>query len=195
MSHRQAGRFAGALFLAVFLLYGMGSALAPQPAGITLMLLNSAGVAAIGVILFRLLRPAAPRTALLYVLTRITEAVLLAVGVVFLAGGNTSANNTVYVVAMVVLGVGSLPFCLALTTHNGIPRWFGVWGMAGYALLALGVVLEPVVPGAGVALAVPGGLFEVALGVLLLVRGWPADTSASTPPDASASTQPAADVR
>ncbi|MFD2796094.1 DUF4386 domain-containing protein [Promicromonospora vindobonensis] len=181
MSHRQAGRLAGTLFLAVFLLYGVGSTLAPQPAGLTLMVLNSAGVATIGAIAFRLLRTAAPRTALVYVLARITEAVALAIGVLFLAGGNAEANQAAYVAAMVVLGVGSVPFCLALARHRVAPRWLSMWGVVGYVLLAVGVGLDSAVPGAGVALAVPGGLFELTLGVLLLVRGWPTRAPTVTP--------------
>lgn len=179
MSHRQTGRLVGALFLTAFLFYGIGSALAPGPAGLTLMLLNSAGVAAIGALAFRLLRAPARRTALVYLLTRITEAVALAIGTLFLANGDAGANNTAYVTAMVALGIGSVTFCLALSGQHVVPRWFGLWGVVGYVLLAAGMLLEPVIPGAAVALAVPGGLFEMALGVLLLVRGWPARTPAA----------------
>lgn len=181
MPHPQAGRLVGALFLAAFLLYGLGSALAPAPAGLTLMLLNSAGVAAIGVLAFLLLRATDRRTARVYLATRIVEALALAAGVLFLANGDTGANNTAYVAAMVALGIGSVPFCLALARHGVAPRWVGLWGAAGYALLALGVLLEPLVPGAAVVLAVPGGLFEMALGVLLLVRGWPAGEPVAAP--------------
>jgi hypothetical protein len=186
--HRQAGRLVGALFLAAFLFYGIGSALAPAPAGLTLMLLNSADVATIGVLAFLLLRTAARRTALVYLATRIVEALALAVGVLFLANGDTEANNAAYVAAMVALGIGSVPFCLALARQQVTPRWLGLWGAVAYPLLALGVLLEPVVPGAAVALAVPGGLFEVALGALLLVRGWPGSTPVAAPegaPDAA----------
>ena len=48
-----------------------------------------------------------------------------------------------------------------------------VWGLVGYALLGLGAGLEVLGVGAGLALSVPGGLFELALGVLLIVRGFP----------------------
>lgn len=197
MPHRQAGRLVGALFLAAFLFYGIGSSLAPEPPGRALMLLNSAGVAGIGVLAFVLLRTAARRTALVYLATRVAEALALAIGVLFLANGDTAANNTAYVIAMVALGVGSVPFCLALARQRVTPRWLGLWGAAGYVLLALGVLLEPVVPGAAVVLAAPGGLFEVTLGVLLVVRGWPASAQVAAPeaapegaPEAAATTNP-----
>jgi hypothetical protein len=186
VAHRQAGRLVGTLFLAAFLLYGLGSTLAPAPAGLTLMVLNSAAVAAIGVLAFLLLRASARRTALVYLAARIVEALALATGVLFLANGDAGANNTAYVTAMVALGIGSVPFCLALARQNVAPRWVGLWGAAGYVLLALGMLLEPALPGAAVALAVPGGLFEMTLGVLLLVRGWPAGEPAATQPVAAA---------
>ncbi|WP_125775066.1 DUF4386 domain-containing protein [Antribacter gilvus] len=186
MSHRLAGRLAGALFLAVFVLYGVGDALAPRPAGLVLVLLNSAAVVVIGVLLYHPLRVAAPRAALVYLLTRITEAVVLAGGVLLLAGGNASAHHVAYTAAMVLLGLGSIPFCLALPAAGTAPRWFGLWGAAGYALLAVGVLLEPVLAGASVALAVPGGLFEITFGLLLLVRGWyPTAPSALVEPESA----------
>lgn len=52
-----------------------------------------------------------------------------------------------------------------------------MWGMVGYAILAAGGMLEVLGYGVGLALSVPGGLFEVALGVLLVVEGFPASQS------------------
>lgn len=187
MSHRSAGRIAGILFLSAFVLYGVGNALSAQPVGLALMLLNSAAVATIGAVTFRPLQAAAaPQTALVYVLTRVTEAVALAVGVLFLADGNSGANDVAYAVAMVALGAGSVPFCLSLARHRLAPRWLALWGAAGYALLVAGMMLELALPGAGVVLAIPGGLFEIVLGILLLVRGSPATRPAAAPAGASA---------
>ncbi|TDQ47207.1 DUF4386 family protein [Actinorugispora endophytica] len=174
MSHRAAGRLTGALFLAAFVFYGGGSALADRPVGIGLMLLNSVAVAAIGGLAFRALREPAPRTARLYLAVRAAEAVLLALGVALLGSGAAAANDIAYATAMFVLGAGSVPFCLALGRHRWVPGWFAWWGAAGYALLGLGAVVEFALPGAGIALAAPGGLFEVAFGLFLLGRGFPA---------------------
>ncbi|CAL9528838.1 hypothetical protein SUDANB121_04012 [Nocardiopsis dassonvillei] len=183
MSHRNAGRLAGALFLAAFLFYGGGSALADRPLGLGLMLLNSAAVATIGAAAFRALREAAPRTAWSYLTVRLLEAVLLALGTLFLAFGPAAGNDIVYGAAMLVLGVGSIPFCRALAAQRWAPRWFAGWGVLGYALLAAGAMLEFAVAGAGVLLAIPGGLFEIALGLLLLRRGFsePADRRVPEP--------------
>ena len=48
-----------------------------------------------------------------------------------------------------------------------------MWGVIGYAMLAAGAVLE-LASGRSIALAfaVPGGLFEIALGIFLLWRGF-----------------------
>ncbi|WP_017601532.1 DUF4386 family protein [Nocardiopsis lucentensis] len=178
MSHRSSGRLVGTLFLAAFALYGGGGSLADQPVGLGLMLLNSVAVATIGVVTLGVLRTTAPGVAWTYLAVRVAEAVLLAAGVFLLASGNTTGNDLAYAAAMVVLGVGSVPFCRALSTRLGMPAWFAWWGVVGYALLAVGAVLGSASPGAGLVLAAPGGLFEVALGLFLLVRGFPVPTHA-----------------
>lgn len=181
MSPRNAGRLAGALFLAAFVLYGGGSALAPEPAGLGLMLLNSLAVAVIGALVFPVLRGTAPWAARSYLAARLAEAALLALGVLLLASGQAAGNDVAYAAAMVVLGAGSVPFCRALATHGWAPRWLAWWGVAGYTLLAVGALVEFAVPGAGVVLAVPGGLFEVVLGLLLLGRGFSAPAEHRAP--------------
>ncbi|MFV2197847.1 DUF4386 family protein [Nocardiopsis sp. LOL_012] len=173
MSPRSTGRVAGALFLAAFVLYGGGGALSDRPVGLGLMLANSVAVALIGAALFRALRGSAPRVAWSYLSVRVVEAVLLALGVLFLASGEAAGNDIAYGIAMFALGAGSVPFFLVLAAQRRVPRWFAWWGAAGYAALAVGAVLEFAVAGAGVVLAVPGGLFEVAFGFLLLWRGLP----------------------
>ena len=57
MSNRTTGRIVGALFLAAFVCYGVGSALVDRPVGAALMLLNSVVVATIGALVFGIFRP------------------------------------------------------------------------------------------------------------------------------------------
>jgi hypothetical protein len=174
MSNRAIGPIVGALFLAAFVCYGLGSAVADRAAGAGLMLLNSVVVATIGVLVFRLLRRPHLRTAATYLSARLLEAVLLAVGVVLLVWmGSVEGNNVAYQIAMLALGVGSVPFCRALQRDQLVPRWLAVWGLSGYAALAVGALLELVGLPVGLVLAIPGGLFEVALGLTLMVRGFP----------------------
>lgn len=174
MSNRAIGRIVGVLFLAAFFCYGVGSALAHRALGPALMLLNSVVVTAIGVLVFRLLRRPHLRTAAIYLSARLLEAGLLAVGVVLLVWmGSVEGNDVTYQIAMFGLGVGSLPFCRALLRDQLVPGWLAVWGILGYVALAAGALLELVGLHVGLGLSIPGGLFEVALGLILIARGFP----------------------
>jgi hypothetical protein len=112
---RWEGRTFGALVLAAFLLYGIGSALADQPAGLALVMLNSVAVTIVGLIGFRLLRQRHQRIGISYLVARILEAILLAGGIGLVAfNGSDNADTVGYLLAMVALGLGSVPFCQAL---------------------------------------------------------------------------------
>ncbi|KAG2430353.1 hypothetical protein HYH02_013716 [Chlamydomonas schloesseri] len=84
-----------------------------------------------------------------------------------------SANFYCFQIAMLALGLGSLPVCLLLLRRRLLPAWMAAWGLLGYSLLATGCVAElhGAREGTGVALAIPGGLWEMALGLWLLARG------------------------
>ena len=186
MSNLTTGRIVGALFLTAFACYGVGSALGDSPIGVALVMLNSVVVATIGGLVFRMLRRSHLRTALTYLAARALEAVLLAVGAALLVLiGSVAANDLAYQSAMFALGVGSVPFCRTLLRGQFVPGWLAVWGMVGYAVLAAGALLELVGLGLGLVLAIPGGLFEVTLGVTLLARGF--SEPFGTPPAAQLS--------
>lgn len=169
-----AGRITGSLFLAAFVLYGGGSALGAVPGGIALIFLNSIAVAAIGFLVQARLRPDAPGAAEGYFWARQAEAVLLAAGVWFLLADRPDTNALLYAAAMCALAVGSIPMLLALKRLQWFPSWFTVWGAIGYALLGIGAVMDFAVPGSGIFFSIPGGLFEIAFGVLLIRAGFPA---------------------
>ena len=175
---------------------GNAASLVQLSAGATLLLLNSVAVATIGTLAFRVLRRRHQRTANVYLATRTVEALLLALaplGILTLtlltrAGVETSNvtdsalqslaqtavenSHGAYWLAMATLGVGSIFFCRALMRSTLLPRFLAVWGMVGYAVFALGSVLELAGYGVGLALSAPGGLFEVAAGSYLLVKGF-----------------------
>ena len=180
MSNLTTGRIVGTLFLTAFACYGVGSALGDSPIGVALVMLNSVVVATIGGLVFRMLRRSHLRTAVTYLAARALEAVLLAVGAALLVLiGSVAANDLAYQSAMFV------PFCRALLRGQFVPGWLAVWGMVGYAVLAAGALLELVGLGLGLVLAIPGGLFEVTLGVTLLARGF--SEPFGTPPAAQLS--------
>ncbi|MFI6226038.1 DUF4386 domain-containing protein [Micromonospora echinospora] len=180
MSLRVTGRLVGAFFLLAFVFYGIGSALAGQFAGTALVVLNSVMVAAIAVLVFRALRRPHPGSAWTYLVARCAEAFLLTAGIVLLDRVGAGAADIAYQVAMVSLALGSLPFCLALARRGWVPGWLAIWGFGGYVLLATGAAAELMGVGVGLALAIPGGLFEMVFGFLLLVRGF-APATVATP--------------
>lgn len=222
MSTKTIGRAVGALFLLAFVLYLAGSGLVGAGSGedalsgvadhrtrisvgALLMLANSAVVVAIGVLALRVLKPHGELSAYGYLAGRVIEAVMLAVGILFLlllvplsreyasaddgsvfaalARVAREANLYSYQIGMISLGSAGLLFCRVLLRGGLVPASMAVWGLGGYALFLAGAVLEVVGYGVGVALSVPAGLFEVALGVLLLVKGFPGDRR----PESSAS--------
>ncbi|MER7133201.1 DUF4386 domain-containing protein [Streptosporangium saharense] len=196
----------GALFLIAFVVYMTGNALAGSGeadqmrtgAGALLMLANSAAVAGIGVLMFPVLRRHHELSAHAYLVSRVVEAVMLAVGVVFLlllvplardaaalplASVARQGNLYAYQIAMLSLGLGSLLFCRVLFQARLVPRFMAIWGTVGYAVFAVGAILEILGYGVGVALSVPGGLFEVALGVLLVAKGFPTEPERASTAD------------
>ena len=212
MSNRSRGRVIGSLFLLAFAAYLSGSALVASgsggpealsavlghqiqlAAGGLLMLLNSVAVAGIGVTALPVLRQHDEIAGYAYLASRTVEAVLLAVGVVFVllllplatehaAGASPdlpalarvalAGNQYAYQVAMIAVGIGGVVLCRVLFRAVLVPRFLATWGLVGYAIFAVGAMLEILGYGVGLALSVPGGLFELVLGVLLIVRGFP----------------------
>lgn len=175
-TNRLEGRLFGALVLAAFVLYGVGSAQAEHAVGVTLVALNSLGVTILGVIGYRLLRAQDHRVASGYVVARAVEAVALVGGVGIAAVSTSTIDDpatTGYLIGMIALGIGSVPFCNALGHGGWLPRWMARWGAAGYTALATGAAID-LVTGQSVTVlfAIPGGLFELALGLYLLRRGF-----------------------
>ena len=74
---------------------------------------------------------------------------------------------------MIGLGIGGALFCRALFQDRFVPRPLAVLGMVGYPVMAAGEALEVLGYDLNMLHYAPGGLFEVAFGVLLLVKGIP----------------------
>ncbi|MFN4001827.1 DUF4386 domain-containing protein [Microcella sp.] len=180
-STRTTARVVGTLFLAAFLLYGVGNAIASNSTqgdgmlvlGVGMMLANSFAVLTIGVLLVPILRPHSPAVAKIYLATRIFEAAFLAAGAIALLVGSAAVNVVAYNTAMAGLGIGSLFFTVVLYRSRLVPRFLAAWGFVGYAAFATGSLLELAgVSGAGLIGAAPGGLFEIVFALWLLVRGF-----------------------
>jgi hypothetical protein len=172
--NRWEGRLFGGLVLAAFFLYGIGSALVDEPIGVVLVAANSVAVTIVGVIGFRLLRQSNLCVGAGYLATRIAEAIFLGGGVaLYTFADRSDADITGYLLAMLALGIGSLPFWYVVGRGPWLSNRFALWGMAGYLALATGAVIE-LATGREVTyfFAAPGGLFEIAVGVHLLRRGF-----------------------
>jgi hypothetical protein len=171
---RWEGRAFGGIVLAAFLLYGLGSATADKPIGLALVVANSIAVSLAGLIGFRLVRAVDHNVGSSYLAARVAEAVLLAGGILMTeVAGVGGADTGGYLLAMIALGIGSIPFCQTLGRRRRIPQRLATWGIYGYAALAMGALVE-LASGRSVAVvfAVPGGLFEIVLGLRLIWRGF-----------------------
>lgn len=163
------------------------------------MAVNSAAVVGIGLALYPVLRRHDETIALGYLATRLFESILMVGGIVGLlllvplSGANVqpgtadpssldalatlavAGNDYAYNVAMLGLGVGSLPFCYLLYRSRLVPRSIAVLGLVGYPALVALMVLELI--GGGVAptlyvLYLPGAAFELGLALWLIARGF-----------------------
>jgi hypothetical protein len=160
--------------LAAFFLYGIGSALVDEPIGVVLVAVNSIAVTIVGIIGFRLLRNHNRWVGAGYLATRTAEATFLGGGVaLYTFADRSDADITGYLLGMLVLGIGSLPFWYVVGRGPWLSTRFALWGMVGYVALATGAVIE-LATGREVTyfFAAPGGLFEIAVGVHLLRRGF-----------------------
>ncbi|MFT6289588.1 MAG: hypothetical protein ACJAR2_000173 [Ilumatobacter sp.] len=172
--NRWEGQLFGGLVLAAFFLYGIGSALVDEPIGVALVAVNSIAVTIVGIIGFRLLRDHNLGVAAGYLATRVAEATFLGGGVaLYTFADRSDADITGYLWAMLILGIGSLPFWYVVGRGPWLSNRFALWGIAGYLALATGAVIE-LATGHEVTyfFAAPGGLFEIAVGVHLLRRGF-----------------------
>ena len=157
--------------------------------GAILMLTDVFFVAVIGVLLYNVGRRFSERIAVGYLSTRLIEAIGLAVGVVFvllpvsLAGQEVGdaatltavaqqGNAIAYRIAMMALGLGSLPFWYLAYRIRLIPRALAAFGIAAYAIFFLGYALDILGLDVGLIAAIPGGIFEVAVALWLIVKGF-----------------------
>lgn len=164
--------------------------------GALLMLINSAIVGAIGVLMLPILKQYNKNIAYGYFISRLIESIVLIVGVIFLLlqipisqayliekTPDTSYFQTLsilcikgnfyaYQIAMIALGLGSLPFCYLLYQSKLLPKIASIWGIIGYTVFLMGALLELFGFSVGTILSIPGGLFEIFLGLWLIIKGF-----------------------
>jgi Domain of unknown function (DUF4386) len=178
--------------------------------GAVLWLMPAAGDAAHGVLMFPILKQQqSERIAIGYLGFRIVNAVFIAVMVLFIllqiplaseylkaAGSDASflqALSSVFMqgqlyaynFGMSFVGIASLMLCYTLYRAKLVPRLVAVWGLVGYAIILCGSLLEVLGFNLQTIHAIPGGLWELFIGVWLIVKGFnpSAFASESTDPD------------
>lgn len=163
--------------------------------GILLEWVNALGVVGIGAFLYPVLRKYDEGAALGYFGSRVIESALLFVSVLgpillltlsrdFLATNTdqlhftTLATFTIgiyhlaFKLAMISLGMGSLLFCAILFKSRIVPRIFPLVGFVGYIFLLAYSVFSILGVKTSDVLFIPGALFELALPIWLIVKGF-----------------------
>jgi hypothetical protein len=194
--------YGGGLSLATTLVAGPDflGALAPLRTllvlGAFLMLLNTAVDIAKAVLFYPILERHSQRAALTYFAAIIVQVVFLSIGALAIlmlvplsriaadAGATTlgtilvELNGTAYQVGQMTLGVGATVLCVILFRTRLIPRWIAVAGLIGYPSHVVGTIAELFGVEIGLYLTMPGFLFELALPLYLLIKGFRPDAYA-----------------
>jgi hypothetical protein len=171
--------------------------------GAMLWLMAVAGDAAHGILMFPVLKPHNERIAVGYLGFRIIDAVFIAVMVLFillqiplgseylkaaapdalslqaLSTVSAQASQYAYQIGMIAVGLAGLMLCSTLYRAKLVPRLVAVWGLIGYAILFCGMVSAVMGSGLGLVSSIPGGLWEVFIGVWLIVKGFNASAIVS----------------
>lgn len=164
--------------------------------GAILWLMAVVGDTAHGVLMFPILKQHSERMAIGYLAARIIDAIFIAVMVLFLllqiplgseyvkaAAANVShlqvlstvsveASQYAYQIGMSTLGLSGLILNYVFLRAKLVPRWVAVWGLVGYAAILFGMLSAIMGSGLGDVSSIPGGLWEVFIGVWLIVKGF-----------------------
>lgn len=164
--------------------------------GFLFEIINFCVVIGIAAMMYPVLRKHNEQLALGYVSFRIIETALLAVSLAgpimlisfshdFIQAGSPSSSHfqTLGTLALglrngtgqmvpIFVGLGGVMFCIVLLKAKLLPAFLPIWGIIGYALLTT----VPVFTFSGfeniMLLAIPGGFFELFLGIFLIVKGF-----------------------
>lgn len=163
--------------------------------GALLMLLVTAIDIGKAILFFPIVDRYGRRTALAYLATMIFEVAMMAVGILALlllmpladqvssgaldAGVAQSlgslavdANQLAYQIAQMSLGFGAMFLCALLLRSGLVPRALAILGLAGYALHMVGAICELFGLHISLFMLIPGGIFEIAVAIWLIVKGF-----------------------
>ncbi len=170
-------RIIGTLFLLAFLLYGIGRNLfesevfAQKYIGASLIIMNSIVVFFIGIFLRKTIIKFSVLAGNTYLFSRVIEAIALISIVLNLIPKVSISMDYGYFIAMLVLGIGSIPMCYIFYKHKLAPKWLALWGVIGYAVFAFGFLMELFGKEWSMYLLILGGLWEITFAIWLIIKG------------------------
>ncbi len=83
----------------------------------------------------------------------------------------SQTNFFAYQMGMAIWSIVGFLLCYLLLKGNFVPKWLPIWGYVGYAIFLVGILLELAGFSYGVAMSIPGGLFEITLSVWVIWKG------------------------
>ena len=101
-------------------------------------------------------------------------------GVLLWTGLAVKMNFYLYQTGMTIWGIGGLSLAYGFWQYRLVPRVFPLWAVVGYLAFLIGTLLEFFNYPVGVWLSIPGGLFELALSVWVIFKGF---NTTMNPPD------------
>jgi hypothetical protein len=164
--------------------------------GAMLWLMTVGGDAAHGVLMFPVLKQQNEGIAVGYLGSRIIDAIFIGIHVLFVliqipigneylkAGVNDTfslqAMSTVFImlnlyayqIGMIFVGLAGLILCYSFYRSKLVPQFVAVWGFVGYATILCGSVLEVLGFDLHLIHTIPGGLWELFIGLWLIVKGF-----------------------
>ena len=188
MSHRKITVAVGGLFFFQLLTFMIGSSMVETyldggadrttlTVGVLFEMAAGVAVVGIGLLMYRVLKPVDQKLALGYPIMRVAEFTISAILAAFLLSQLTEFPNHLLWV-YIPTGIGGILLNYLFLTSRLVPRPIATLGLVGYVLLLLVVPLDllGVVDesrGAGLALLVPGGVYEfVILPLWLIAKGF-----------------------
>jgi hypothetical protein len=145
--------------------------------GVLLMMFSGIAIAAIGVLLYQVLKFTNKRLAVWVPIIRSIECVVAIIfGIYLLTNLQTVPNHLLWV--YILAGSAGVILSYLLFTSKLVPRPIATLGFIGYSLLLLGVPLDfagviNMNEGMGQALFIPGGLFElIVMPIWLIAKGF-----------------------
>ncbi|MBX2962739.1 MAG: DUF4386 domain-containing protein [Cyclobacteriaceae bacterium] len=170
-------RTIGSFFLLAFLAYGFGRHLFDSEVnsenyiGALLIIINSIMVLFIGILFRQTLQKYNALVGNIYLFTRVFESIALASIVLNVMPTVRVSEDYGYFLAMLILGLGSIPMCFTLYKHKISPSWLAIWGITGYGIFSFGFLMELFEREWSMYLLILAALWEITFAIWLITKG------------------------